>query len=381
MNLHIGIDGRTIQDHFPGIGRYTYHLVDALAPLAAGDTIVLLHNPRLPNSRYPLADLARHANVRLWEVPIPPFSLAEQVRLPGLVRALRLDLLHSPYYIKPYWLPCPSVLTLYDIISHTHPHSLPSARARLLFEITTRLALRSAHLILTLSHDAAKALHHHYNVPPDKIVVTPGAADARFSPASAEAIAAVRARYDLPPAYVLYLGINKPHKNLVRLVEAWSKVSHEERGGVTLVLAGREDARYSDHRRRAAELGLGNRVRFLGDVAEADLPALYSGALAFVFPSLAEGFGLPVLEAMACGTPVVCSNLSSLPEVVGDAALLVNPYDVVALAAAICRLLADESLRQEMRAKGLAQAAKFSWERTARETLAAYRRLADTPSV
>ncbi|MCC7355738.1 MAG: glycosyltransferase family 4 protein [Anaerolineae bacterium] len=375
MSLRIGIDGRTIQDHFPGIGRYTYHLVDALAPLAPGDSIILLHNPRLPNSRYPLADLARHPNVRLLEVPILPFSLAEQLRLPGIARALRLDLFHSPYYIKPYWLPCPSILTLYDIISHTHPSSLPSARARLLFEVTTRLALRSARLVLTLSEDAAKALNRYYRVSPGKIVVTPGAAAARFSPASPEAIAAMRTRYGLPPAYILYLGINKPHKNLVRLVEAWSKVSLKEKASIALVLAGREDTRYSDYRQRVLELGLGAGVRFLGDVAEADLPALYSGALAFSFPSLAEGFGLPVLEAMACGTPVVCSNLSSLPEVVGDAALLIDPYDVDALAAAICRVLADEGLRREMRAKGLIQAATFSWERTARETLAAYRRV------
>ncbi len=379
MGLRIGIDGRTIQDHFPGIGRYTYHLVDALAPLASDDAIILLCNSRLPNSRYPLADLARHPNMRLVEVPVPTFSLAEQWRLPGIVRALRLDLLHSPYYIKPYRLPCPSVLTLYDIISHIYPQTLPSLRARFLFEAATRLALASARLILTLSQDAARALTRHYRVPPHKIVVTPGAVDRRFSPAPPEAVAALRARYGLPPRYVLYLGINKPHKNLVRLVEAWHRLRLEGEEAAVLVLAGREDPRYTEHRRRTAELGLGDKVRFLGDVPERDLPALYSGASVFVFPSWAEGFGLPVLEAMACGAPVVCSHASSLPEVAGDAALLVNPDDVDALAAGIRRVLSDEGLRREMRAKGLAQAARFTWEGTARATLAAYRRLVGAP--
>jgi alpha-1,3-rhamnosyl/mannosyltransferase len=173
---------------------------------------------------------------------------------------------------------------------------------------------------------------------------------------------------------VLYLGSNKPHKNLVRLIEAWRIVTSSfQLPASCLIVAGVWDERYPEVKLRAAELGLGDRVIFLGPVAESDLPALYSGATLFAFPSIYEGFGLPVLEAMACGVPVVCSNVSSLPEVAGAAALLVDPLDVDGLAAAIGRVLADGNLRAELRQKGVAQAARFTWEETARRTLAIYR--------
>nr|HID12930.1 glycosyltransferase family 1 protein [Anaerolineae bacterium] len=170
--------------------------------------------------------------------------------------------------------------------------------------------------------------------------------------------------------------INKPHKNLMRLIEAWSSVIKSLGfGHWSLAIAGHWDPRYPQARQKVAELGLDS-VIFLGEVAEADLPALYSAADLFVFPSLYEGFGLPVLEAMACGTPVVCSNTSSLPEIVGDAALTFDPLDVEEMAAKIKEALYDETLREEMREKGLRQAAKFSWEKTARETLKIYREVA-----
>jgi alpha-1,3-rhamnosyl/mannosyltransferase len=191
-------------------------------------------------------------------------------------------------------------------------------------------------------------------------------------------VAAVRARYDLPERYLLYLGSNKPHKNLERLVEAWALLQPQP---AALVIAGSWDSRYPEARQRAAALsrspaplaGLERQLLWLGPVPEADLPALYSGALLFVFPSLYEGFGLPVLEAMACGTPVACSNTSSLPEVAGDAALLANPLDTQELARAMRTALEDESLRQEMSEKGLKRAQGFSWLRTAQRTLETYR--------
>jgi alpha-1,3-rhamnosyl/mannosyltransferase len=198
----------------------------------------------------------------------------------------------------------------------------------------------------------------------------------------------MRRKYALPERFVLYLGSNKPHKNLVRLVEAWFQVSRSKfqvattsdvkRGtwNLKLVLAGHWDPRYPQAQQRAAELRLEDSVRFLGDVSEADLPALYNLATIFAFPSLYEGFGLPPLEAMACGTPVACANTSSLPEVVGDAALLFDPLDVEGMAATIAQTLSDASLRAALRARGLARARLFSWERTAKETLMAYREAA-----
>ena len=384
--MRIGIDGRYIQDHFPGIGRYTYSLIRALAQVASDDSFIVLHNPALRNTRYDVAALARHANVTLVPLDVPTFSTAEQTRLPWVVRRLRLDVLHSPYYIKPYLLPCPSVVSLYDLISARYPEYLPSPWARLAFAATTRLAITTARRLITLSAASRRDLAELYGVPPERVTVTPLAADERFQPiAEAKILEAVRRKYDLPERFVLYLGSNKPHKNLVRLVEAWFQVSRSKfqvatasdvkRGtwNLKLVLAGHWDPRYPQAQQKATELGLGEAVRFLGDVSEADLPALYNLATVFAFPSLYEGFGLPPLEAMACGTPVVCANTSSLPEVVGDAALLFDPLDVPAMAATIAQALSDASLRAALRARGLARARLFSWERTARETLAVYR--------
>ncbi|MBC8449717.1 MAG: glycosyltransferase family 4 protein [Chloroflexi bacterium] len=369
--MRIGIDGRYIQDHFPGIGRYTYSLISGLAPLAADDTLVVLYNPALPNSRYDLAALAQHRNVELVRVAVPTFSLAKQLRLPSLASDLALDILHSPYYVKPYRLPVPSILTIYDAIPTRYPAYYPR-RARLLIRLLKRLALRSAAHCIAISEATKADFVRYHAVAPQRITAVPLAASARFCPAEAAAIAAVRERYRLPPDYVLYLGINKPHKNLVRLVEAWS-TSPIAHGKSQLVLAGREDPRYSQARQRVKELGLEEGVRFLGEVGEADLPALYSGATAFVFPSLCEGFGLPVLEAMACGVPVACSNTSSLPEIVGDAALTFDPADVEAMAAALSRLLGDSDLRADLRQRGLERAQRFTWAETARRTLEVYR--------
>jgi alpha-1,3-rhamnosyl/mannosyltransferase len=172
------------------------------------------------------------------------------------------------------------------------------------------------------------------------------------------------------------VGSNKPHKNLPRLVEAWATMpATVDRQAAALVIAGHWDARYPEARRLAEERGLTGRVRFLGPVAEVDLPALYGGAELLAFPSLYEGFGLPVLEAMASGSPVLCSHSSSLLEVAGDAAILVDPLDVSAIAAGLARALGDPALRRELRLAGLARAAMFSWERTAQLTLDVYRRV------
>ncbi len=390
--MRIGIDGRYIQDHFPGIGRYTYSLIEALAQVASDDSFIVLHNPARRNTRYDVAALARHANVTLVPVDVPTFALAEQTRLPWVVRRLRLDVLHSPYYIKPYLLPCPSVVSLYDLIAARYPEYLPSSWARLVFAITTRLAITTARRLITLSAASRRDLVELYGVPPARVAVTPLAADEHFQPiAEATILEAVRRKYALPEHFVLYLGSNKPHKNLARLIQAWSLILSPQssapnrqsaigaahgpppRGNRQLVIAGHWDPRYPQAQQRATELGLEESVRFLGDVSEADLPALYNLATIFAFPSLYEGFGLPPLEAMACGTPVVCANTSSLPEVVGEAALLFDPLDLQAMAATIAQALSDASLRAALGARGLARARLFSWERTARETLAVYR--------
>ncbi|MDH7486509.1 MAG: glycosyltransferase family 1 protein [Anaerolineae bacterium] len=375
--MRVGVDGRYIQDHFPGIGRYTYSLINALASLATDDTLVVLYNPALPNSRYDLTALTRYPNVELVRLDVPTFSLAEQLRLPSVISRLSCDVFHSPYYVKPYRLPVLSILTLYDVIPTRYPAYYPR-RTRLLIRWLHRLALRTAAHCIAISETTRADFVRYYGLAPQRITAIPLAADEHFRPAEPAAIAAVRGRYSLPPHYVLYLGSNKPHKNLPRLIDAFSRITHHasqithHASRFTLVIAGAWDPRYPEPRQRAEVSGLESVVRFLGPVPEGDLPALYSGAIAFVFPSLYEGFGLPVLEAMSCGVPVACSNTSSLPEIVGQAALTFDPADVEDMAAALSRLLSDAGLRAELRQRGLEWAQRFSWAETARRTLEVY---------
>ena len=372
--MRVAIDGRAIQDHFPGIGRYVYNLTRALARLPERPDLTLLYDPTRWSSRFALGALA---GVELLPAPYTPFDWRSQRAIPRRLRAADVDLYHSPYYLMPYWSGRPTVVTLYDTIPLIYPQYLPSGAARRAYRWLNLLAGRRARRILAISASAAGDIARHLHIPAGRIVVTPLAADERFRPLpDRAAVDAWRRAAGLPSIYVLYLGINKPHKNLVTLIRAWKLAL--ERGleaagdSPALVLAGREDPRYPQTRRAALEAGAGSRIIFLGDVAEDDLPWLYNAATLFVYPSVYEGFGLPVLEAMACGTPVACSNTSSLPEVAGDAALLVEPLDIEGWAAALGRLLADAEQRRELARRGLAQAARFSWERTARQTLGAY---------
>jgi alpha-1,3-rhamnosyl/mannosyltransferase len=281
----------------------------------------------------------------------------------------------------PYSLRLPTVLTFYDLIPLQHPKTV-SRRARTLFQLAMSMALRVSGHVVSISEAARQDLLVRFKLPPEFVTTTPLAPEVRFRPQPPEEIARVRAAYDLPEEMVLFVGINKPHKNLLRLIEAFSTLLQ---GGsrASLVLAGPWDARYPEaeeaaKQARAAAEGAsaaqgadgkpqgGDRVRLLGAVPDADLPALYAAATVFVLPSLYEGFGLPVLEAMALGTPVITSTASSLPEVAGEAGLLVDPTDVRALTAAILSLDSDDSAVAALSQAGLIQAQQFS--------AAAYRR-------
>jgi len=375
--MRIGFDARYVYDHFPGIGRYTANLAAALGTLEHGHRLVVLYNPALPNSRHDLVALLGNLRpVELVQTNVRPFSLAEQIALPRLARALQLDLLHSPYYIKPYaGLPCPSVVTIYDLLGLHLPQTL-SRQGRLFYRVAMGLAVRTSHRIITISRNAQEAITRAYNIPPTRISVTPLAADARFCPQTEAAVVVVRATYGLPARYLLYVGANKPHKNLERLVQAWARVTPQQ--PAVLLLAGHYDPRYPQVQQMAAAPALRDRLMRIQNVAEADLPALYAGATAFVFPSFYEGFGLPPLEAMACGVPVICAHAGSLPEVVGDAAVVFDPYAVDELAAVIQRVLDAPALRADLRERGLQRAQAFSWEQTARQTLAVYEALQHT---
>ena len=265
------------------------------------------------------------------------------------------------------------MLTVHDLIFRRYPAHHKRLN-RWYLNATMPLFCRRAGHIIAVSEQSKRDVIEAYGIPPEKITVIYEAADPRFCPQPAETVAAVRARYGLPERYLLFVGTIEPRKNLGRVLTAFERL-HAEGLTDALVIVGKRGWLYDDFFARLEGSPAKQAVIFPGFVPDADLPAVYAGAQALAFPSEFEGFGLPVLEAMACGTPVVCSNTSSLPEVTGDAALLVDPLDVDALTEALRRVLSEPSLAADLRARGLAQAARFSWARAAEETLAVYRRL------
>jgi alpha-1,3-rhamnosyl/mannosyltransferase len=372
--MRIGLDARYTGRHFPGIGRYTLSLARGLAELGHGHTLVLISPTADTGQAAALQELAALPRVEVVPCTATPFGLTQQFALPQLVRRLRLDLFHSPYFIKPYLgLPCPSVVTIYDLLGWRYPQAL-SPRGRRLYAPLMKLAVQTTDALITISTSARDDIAYRYTLPPTSIHVTPLAPAPQFQPQPAARIAAVRERYGLPERYVLYVGANKPHKNIERLLRAWERLINEQQidPDLLLVLAGHTDPAYPQAQTFVVERNLGARVRFLNDLADADLPALYSGALCFVFPSYYEGFGLPPLEAMACGTPVLCSYAGGLAEAVGSAALTVDPFSFLEIAEGLARLLHNPALRRMLSARGLQRARTFTWQRTAEQTLDVY---------
>jgi glycosyltransferase involved in cell wall biosynthesis len=365
------LDGRHIQDHFPGIGRYLFNLVSALSHIAPEENLRVIYDPSLINTRYDLASLASSSNVEVLPVGARTWSIHEQFLGGNRKVTAGASTWHSGYYVMPYWLPMPAVVTLEDLLPLVAAGAMPGAFNRFIYRTLNGIAAHRAAHVITLSKAASADIQRILRIPPHKISVIGLAADARFQVYSSEEVTNIRERLDLPEHYVLYLGSNKPHKNLERLVNAWVHVESD----ATLVIAGHWDSRFPEAQGLVRKSGLESRILFRQNISDADLPALVSGAEVFAFPSLYEGFGLPPLEAMASGVPVVCSNASSLPEVVGDAALLFEPLDVDALASALTCVLEDAALRDSLRGRGLVQSARFTWERTARETLDVYKRV------
>lgn len=366
-----------------GSGQYLHHLVDALVALEGGPEVVLCGPPELRAAR------TVPEGATWQDTPLPRALGAgsnlgkvwfEQVTFPHAARAGGACVAHVPYFASPLAPRVPTVVTVHDLIPLLLPAYRTSALVRGYMALVARSA-RQADLVLTDAEASRPDIIHHLGVPPERVRAIPLATAHIYRPVEkGEALATVRARYGLPAAYLLYLGGFDQRRNLGTLFRALSAARKAEPGLPPLVLAGVLPAADTvvtpDPHRLAAEAGLEDGFQFLGRVDESDKPALYSGALAFLFPSRYEGFGLTVLEALACGTPVACANATSLPEVGGPGALLVEPDDVAGWAEAILHLARDAGLRTRLRAAGLSHAARFSWQRTASETASAYQELA-----
>ncbi len=372
--MKLCLDARPATPHFPGIGRYIKGLAQALpAELGPIDQPRLLINPQQSVSW--VDDLLKGPQWSSSVVSASPFSLAQHWQVPRLLRHVGSDLYHSAYYLMPYRPGIPTVLTVYDLIPLLFPQFV-SAKARLLFRLTMTLALKSAARVIAISAATQRDFRSYFHLPEEMITAIPLAAGEIFRPPTPEAILQVRSNYALPEKYVLYVGINKPHKNLPRLVQAWARLAEDHQlEETTLVIAGVWDSRYPQAKQLVNNLNLEGSISFLGPIPDQDLPGLYAGARLFVYPSLHEGFGLPVLEAQSCGAAVVCSRSSSLPEVAGEAAIYFNPTDVDDMAENLSKPLDDEGLLESLRARGLEQAQKFSWRRTAHLTAQVYRQI------
>ena len=359
-NVRIGIDVRKLHDF--GIGTYIRNLLKQLARLDQETNFVLLCRP---DDREGLASLGR--NFRPLPAAARNYSIAEQITVPLALARERVDLFHAPHYVLPPLVTCLSVVTIHDCIHLMFPQYLPNRLAHTYARTSIVMAAKRSTRILTVSESSKRDILRFVNVPAEKIDVIYNAYDERFGiEPREEDVNRVRERYQLHDEFVLYAGNVKPHKNLARLIEAFHLVRNRGMDRLKLVMIGDDISKYADLRRAVHRHQLHSHVRFLGYLPEATLTVMYRLAALFVFPSLYEGFGLPPLEAMASGTPVVTSNVSSLPEVAGDAACLVDPYNPEAIADAIYRVLTEESLRLDLKRRGAAQARKFSWEESVR---------------
>ncbi len=371
----IALNGWFLRSPATGTGQYLQELIRALRPLAEACGIQLALVAPQPDS----GTRAAIARPRLGGKPGKVEF--EHLTFPRAARRLGARVLHVPHFGPPLRPPLPTIVTIHDLI----PIVLPEYRGSLAVRAYTRLAAagaRAARIILADSESSRRDIITHLGIPPERVKVVYLAAASRYAPASDEQVARVRAKYDLPERYVLYLGGFDVRKNVPMIVHAFSALPQEQADGWRLVIAGQlpeaNSVFFPDPRRNA-----GPAVRFIGQVEEADKPALYAAAGAFVYPSLYEGFGLPPLEAMACGAPVLSSRTSSLPEVVGEAGLLLNPREIGEWVSGLNAVLGDRALRANLRARGLAQASRFSWDRTARSTLDVYLHLlaeADSPA-
>jgi glycosyltransferase involved in cell wall biosynthesis len=377
--LQIAINAWFADQPTTGSGQYLTHLLQAYAAGPATDRYLLL----VPSTRLVPTPLTSLGPSFRWQRLRTPFDglhahLAklwfEQVSLPRACRRWGATLVHVPYWAAPLCSSAPVVVTVHDLI----PLLLPAYRGGPLGRLYTILVTRSARratAVLTDSYASRADIIRHLGVPANRVRAVHLAADDRFRP-SVDPTAAehVRGKLGLPPRYLLYLGGFDVRKNVTGILQAFAQLDAAE---VRLVVAGRlpeQDTPFTpDPRPIAHELGLAGRVYFTGWVDEADKPALYGGAEALVFPSLYEGFGLPPLESLSCGTPAIVSDRSSLPEVVNGGGLCVDPEDTSALAAAMERLLQDSSLRERLRGAGLEHAQRFAWTKTAQQTLDAYR--------
>lgn len=370
--MRIAFDARMIGHS--GIGTYIQGLLGALLRADSRHEYVLFVNPGGDK----LAP--RDARVVLRRVDVPVYGVAERLGFRGRLEQARCDVVHVPHYNIPWWPPRRTVVTLHDAIHVLFPEFMPGfGRARLARVLLSRAVHRSAAIIAN-SEFTRCDLQRLYPRAAVRVTVAPLGLAPAYGPQSARDVEAFRGRHGLPARYALFVGLLRPHKNIERLLPAFASVAARLGSGAKLVVRGAPDGRFPAIPAALAAAVESGFVHWLPAPLPADdMPLLYAGARVLVCPSLYEGFGLPVAEAMACGTPVVAARAGALPEVGGDAALWVDPLDVAALGAQLERAFNDADLRAGLIERGRAQARRFEWRTTAERTLEVYERVAREP--
>jgi glycosyltransferase involved in cell wall biosynthesis len=384
--VRIGINALFLQKPATGMGQHLLHLLEGLDSLDDKDQQYMLLAPRFRRAytvRAPqLSDRFREVEVvsalaRLGENVEQVWWEQAGIVLAGVRE--KIDLLHCPYWSNPVWSPWPTVVTVHDVIQFVLPEYAWRKISRVYFGLVSAGA-RRADAVITVSDCSKQDIMKILGLGPERIHVIGNAVDASLYPVrDAWLLAKVRERYGIGPRFVLYFGGFDLRKNVPRLIEAFSQLPEPLKRDYQLVIAGRYQhlghPLYPDPRETVRRLNLEGSVIFTGQIREQDKAPLYSAATVFAFPSLYEGFGMPVLEAMACGTPVVTSNVSALPEVAGDAGILVNPYSTETICAALAELLESAARRDELSRRGLERARRFTWRQVADQTVRVYKQI------
>jgi len=364
--VRIAIDASTISTQ-GGPRTYVLGLVEALLKLDQENSYTIFYNDPCHLGRFPGAREivlpGKSPLARLWR---------EHILLPMACRRERIDLLHCPKSAIPYVSPCPVVVTLHDLIPIKYPET-EKFSARIYWRLQIPIAARRSSYVITDSEHARREIMDDFGVPAERIsAIMLGFDPAMLRKPDIALTNDVMSRYNLPDDYILYVGTIQPRKNLSTLIEAFHLLKQSRNIPHKLVIVGRKGWLYDTLFARIRELGLDDEILFTGFVPDEELPSIYSRAAVFAYLSLFEGFGLPPLEAMACGVPVITSDTTSLPEVVGDAGIALPPTDVPRVRDALGTVLGDSNLRATMRQKGVERSRRFSWEAAARETLAVY---------
>lgn len=374
--MRIGIDARAIYRNLDGIGRYSLNLIRALAKIDKENEYVIFRNNLFGEP------IVESPNFREVHIGFPPLSLRTGFYLGRLVKKENVDIFHSLFFIAPFWGIDNLVVTVHDLMALNFPgffsgrNFLTSKYAYLFHKyMIPRAILRSGKLI-AVSNSTKSDLEQFFNLNSNKVSVIHEAADPSFRKIeNTETLETYRRNVLLPENFILYVGNTKPYKNISTLLRAFKLFKTTWKSDYFLVVAGKKDRFHQTTFQMAKELGLLSNVRFFDNFTEKELPLLYNLAKLFVFPSYYEGFGLPPLEAISCGTPVIASSSASLPEILGEGATLIDPDDVNGFAKAMKDVLTNDGLRKQMSKKGIEQSKKFSWEKTAEETLSVYKEL------